>query len=314
MTLILSEADVGGLLDMKEVVTSVEYAFTQEALGEAKNTMRTRTKTPGSVLNVMHAAVPSLNRVGVKAYVSTPSGTKFAVLLFDTERPGLLAVIGADLLGRYRTGAASAVATKHLYHRSSATLAVFGSGKQALTQVLALAEVTKLEHVSVWSPDPAHRSAFAGNLSKNGFEASASASASSAMEGATVACTITSSKEPFLTAAMATEVSHLNLCGGNHPAHAEASPEAIGSFDTIVLDDFLQGREEYGDLIRAERAGEFSWDSAIELKDVVAGKRTALGRTIFKSGGAAIEDVAVASMLYDKAMKSENQYPDVYVV
>jgi ornithine cyclodeaminase/alanine dehydrogenase-like protein (mu-crystallin family) len=59
---------------------------------------------------------------------------------------------------------------------------------------------------------------------------------------------------------------------------------------------------EYGDLIMAESAGQFAWKGARELGLVVAGKGTPKGKTLFKSGGVAIEDVAVASHIYDKAM------------
>jgi len=311
LTLILSERDVESLLDMKEVVRSVEEAFRREALGEATNFMRTRSRGNSSVLNVMHASAPYLGRGGLKAYMSSKAGTKFVVVLFDLTESTPLAVMAADYLGRFRTGAASGVATKHLYRKPSATLALFGSGKQALTQVLAVSAVTSVEEVRVWSPNVGHREDFKRRLVGLGFRASALETPSQALDGSQVACAITSSTEPFLDNRLLSGVEHLNLCGGNNPEHAEIAPEALGAFGTVVVDDLPQAKVEYGDLIQAAEAGRFSWDSAVELKDVVGGNTSPSGRTLFKSGGVALEDVAVASMLFDKASKSGKRYPEV---
>jgi ornithine cyclodeaminase/alanine dehydrogenase-like protein (mu-crystallin family) len=88
----------------------------------------------------------------------------------------------------------------------------------------------------------------------------------------------------------------------------------VGAFDTVVVDDLAQAKTEYGDLIQAANDGFFSWESAVELGAVVAGRRKPKGRTLFKSGGAALEDVAVASMIYDRAMQSGRSYPGVELV
>ncbi|MBI3840379.1 MAG: ornithine cyclodeaminase family protein [Thaumarchaeota archaeon] len=303
MTLLLSESQVEGLLDMKEVVGAVEEAFRREAAGEAVNSPRTRSRGPGAALNVMHASLPYLGRGGVKCYMSSAKATKFMFLLFDMNDSKPLAVMGADLLGRYRTGAASGVATKFLYGRRSGTLAVCGSGRQALTQVLAVAAVIDIGEVRVWSPDHARRQSFAEKLKSMGFSSSAFETATLALGGADVACTITSAAKPFVTAEAVSRLSHLNVCGGNNPEHSEISAEAVGSFSTVAVDDLPQAMIEYGDLIQAAAAGTFSWGSAVELKDVVAGRRKPGRKTLYKSGGAALEDVATASLLYDKALK-----------
>lgn len=299
---------------MREVVASVEEAFRMEGTSQATNSMRTRSEGPASDLSVMHATLPYLGRGGLKAYVSSSAGKSFVVVLFDTANPAPLAVMGADILGRFRTGAASGVATKHLFGKPSGTLAVLGSGKQALTQVLAVNTVISVEQVRVWSPQKGHRDRFAQLLAENGFRASAYETPEAALKGAQVACAITSSKEPFLTDAALEPLSHLNICGGNVPEHAEVTSSAVGAFDTVVVDDLSQAKVEYGDLIQAVQAGNFQWESAVELASVVAGRDRPKGRTLFKSGGVALEDVAVASMLYDKAVKSGRSYTSVELV
>lgn len=294
---------------MKEVVSTVEEAFRREGIGEASNSMRTRSRGESSILNVMHANLSYLGRSGLKAYVSSKSGTRFVVMLFDASTSTPLAVMGADMLGRFRTGAASGVATKYLYGKRSGTLALFGSGKQAFTQALAVDAVMALEEVRVWSPNVVHRGSFVRTLQRRGLKAKESDSPSEALNGAQVVSTITSSREPFLTGEMLEGISHANVCGGNIPGHAEITTDAVGRFRTVVVDDLPQAKIEYGDLIRAAQAGEFSWGSAVELSSIISGGLNAKGPTLFKSGGAALEDVAVASILYDRA-KSEGGYPD----
>jgi ornithine cyclodeaminase/alanine dehydrogenase-like protein (mu-crystallin family) len=314
LTLILSERDIQALLDMGEVVAVVEEAFRRQGMGEAANSMRTRSLGKGSVLSVMHANLSYLGRGGLKAYMASREGTKFAVVLYDSGTSVPLAIMGADFIGRYRTGAASGVATKHLFGRKSGTLAVMGSGKQALTQVLAAGSVMSLDEVRVWSPNRSHREDFARALKGAGFRAVASDTPALALEGADVLSAITSSKEPFISEGMLGSVSHANLCGGNVPSHAEMTAGAVGVFDAVVVDDLPQARVEYGDLIQAAQAGTFQWDSALELCSVVAGKSKSSGRTLFKSGGAALEDVAVASLLYEKALSSGKSYPKLDLV
>lgn len=125
-----------------------------------------------------------------------------------------------------------------------------------------------------------------------------------ALRGADVASTITSSREPFLDAAAVQGLSHLNICGSNLPEHSEVTAAAVSKFGTVAVDDLSQAKIEYGDLIQAVEAGTCSWNTAVELKDVVAGRMHAESPTLFKSGGLALEDVAVGSMIYDKALKS----------
>jgi alanine dehydrogenase len=228
LTLVLSESQTENLLVMEEVVAAVEESFRREAEGQAVNSARTRSTTSSGVLNVMHAALPYLGRAGLKCYLSSPRGTRFVFILFDLDDSSPLLVMGADMLGRFRTGAASGVATKFLYRGSSATLAVFGSGKQAMTQVRAIAAILSLTEVKVWSPDGARRTAFARKLSVAGFNASASETPASAADGAEVGTTITAAKVPFLDAKIVAGLRHLNVCGGNNPDQSELSGRTQG--------------------------------------------------------------------------------------
>jgi alanine dehydrogenase len=303
MTLVLDEGDVARLLSMREAVAAVEECFRQRSLGMAFNTQRTRTISPGGVLNVMHASLPYLGRAGAKCYMSTRRGTTFAFLLFGLESGELLSVMGADMLGRFRTGAASAVATKYLFGRGELELGIAGSGRQALTQVLAIGEVAKVRRVRAWGRSSERLSSFVGSLSREGFDAVQCETLRDAFLLSDVAVTITSSSTPFVSGDDLSGVSHMNACGSNWANRSELTPDAVSLFRTVVADDIVQAKSEAGDLVMAASSGKLSWDSVFELCDVVSGRVTPQGKTLFKSTGVAIEDVAVASVVYDRAVR-----------
>jgi len=304
MTLLLSESDVLEMLSMTDTVQAIERSFIEAGRSGAINSPRTRTIAPGSVLNVMHASLPYLGRSGTKVYASTKEGTNFVFLLFDTSSGNLLSMMGADTLGRYRTGAASAVATKYLSPLGSFRLAIAGSGRQALTQVLAMREVAELEEVSVWSPSADHREVFARRLSReHGIDASAHPTVEEAFRGAQVGTTITNSESPFVGRRAIRTLTHLNACGANWPDKSEVSPEALADFSTICVDDLSQSMAEAGDLILAVKKGKVSWEGVVELKDVIASRVRTEPKSYFKSNGVAIEDVALGSLVFDRALK-----------
>src|SRR6266545_2299183 len=148
MPLFLSEADVAELLSPGEAVEAIEACFRRLAAGGVENRPRYRLGLTGGALAVMAAADPELGYAGAKVYAGFRAGARFAVLLFRADAPELVAVLEADTLGRLRTGAASAVAARHLAREGAASLGVIGCGSQAETQVACIREtVPALERV-----------------------------------------------------------------------------------------------------------------------------------------------------------------------
>src|ERR671933_874189 len=145
MTLYLSDRDVTSLLSMADAIKCVDQAFRLLSDGSAVNAVRRRTACEGVVVNVMWALAPSAGVLGVKEYPvvrrDVSQGAVLVLLLHDFGTGELLAVIQADRLGQLRTGAASAVATRALARQDAQVLALYGTGFQAETQVLAVGEV-----------------------------------------------------------------------------------------------------------------------------------------------------------------------------
>jgi ornithine cyclodeaminase/alanine dehydrogenase-like protein (mu-crystallin family) len=126
VTLLLTEDQVEGLLDMPATLDAVEAVLRQQAEGRATNRARRRVALPKSGLNVMFAGAPDLDALGLKAYTVARGGARFYTMLFDPETGELLSVLQSDRMGQMRTGAASGVATKHLAREDAKTLASTG--------------------------------------------------------------------------------------------------------------------------------------------------------------------------------------------
>jgi len=304
--LFISEVDVDELVSFKDAIAVVEDGFRLLGSGGgAVNLPRRRVIVPGAVLHVLQGAVLGGYRVaGLKAYLSTRRGTRFVVLLFDVDGGDLLAVIEADRLGQLRTGAASAVATKYMARRDSSVLGIVGSGTQARAQFEALVEVVSPRLVKVFSRSREHGEAFAAFIRSRGFDAVLAESYEDVCRGVDILVTATNSKDPFIRGSYLGDGVHINAIGSNWAGRAELMSDAVLRADVIAVDDLAQAREEAGDLIMA---GDVVWGRVVPLADIVVGK--VRGRpsdssiTLFKSLGIAVEDLVLARLIYDRAVR-----------
>src|SRR5262249_30593298 len=147
---------------MELALEAVEQGLRKMALDEAHVIPRQRAVTDHAMLHVMAATAKSLGVMGSKVYSTSRKGAaQFLVSLFDGKTGALLSLMQADHLGRVRRGAASGIATKYMARGDAAEVGVFGSGKQARTQIEAICKVRKVRLVSVYSPNEDRRKAFA---------------------------------------------------------------------------------------------------------------------------------------------------------
>ena len=155
--LYLTEAEVARVLTMDLALETTAAAFRKLALDEAVNNTRQRCQTDHVMLHVLPAAAKTLGAIGFKAYTTSKHGAHFHVMLFDPKQGGISAIVEADLLGQFRTGAASGVATKKLARADASTVGVFGTGKQARTQLLAVCKVRPIKTAYVYGRDAERR-------------------------------------------------------------------------------------------------------------------------------------------------------------
>ncbi len=305
--LYLTEAEVGQLLTMDLALDAVAAAFRKLGCDEAENVPRRRCQTDRLVLHVLPAAAKTLGAVGFKAYTTPRDGpARFHVTLFDPQTGAMSALLEADLLGQFRTGAASGVATKKLARPDAATAGCIGTGKQARTQVLAVCKVRALKQVKVYGRDPARRAAFAAELAaETGVEVLPVESAEEATRGLDVVITATTAREPVLKGEWLADGCHVNLVGSNFLARAEADVEVFRRAALVTADSKEQARLEAGDLVEPVKQNVLSWADVTDFGPLLVGKypgrQSPADVTVFKSLGLGIEDVAVAARVVDLA-------------
>jgi len=311
MFLYLTEEDVTRFLDVRECIDALEASFRDWGEGRASNRPRSRASLPGGLLHVLPAASDRLGRMAVKAYATTRGGARFVVLLFDAATSDLLAMFEADRLGQIRTGAASGLATRLLSRPDSRVLGLIGSGWQARSQVQAIACVRSLEAVHVYGRDRERLDRFCREMTETcGLPVTPAGSAAEAVGAADIVVTATSSATPVLLGDWLAPGCHVNATGSNRPGRRELDRHAVQRADRIVIDSIEQARLEAGDLLpeadAASDAGDDPLERAVELAMVVAGRVP--GRTddrqitLFKSLGLGLEDLAAASLVYDRAV------------
>lgn len=309
MVRILREADVRRVLTMSEALAAVEDAFRRRAERQAPNLPRRRVEVPGGALNIMAAGLPELGVMGAKCYSAfATAGGRHMFLLYSAVDGALLAIIEADWLGRIRTGATSGVATRYLARPAAETLAVVGTGGQALPQVEAICAVRPIRQVRVFGRDPERRKAFAASVeSALGVAAIPADSARSAVDGAEIVTTVTTSTNPVVEGRWLAPGTHVNAAGSNWAHKRELDDDAVARAAMVVADAPDAARLEAGELIHAAGLGLLSWDAVRPLAEVVAAgapPRDDQGITLFKSVGLALEDVAVAAVVYRRAVET----------
>ncbi|HWG45968.1 MAG TPA: ornithine cyclodeaminase family protein [Gemmataceae bacterium] len=306
--LLLNEDDVRRLLTMDLALEGVEQGLRKLALDEAQNTPRARVQTDHAMLHIMSAAAKSLGVMGAKLYsTSRKHGARFVLPLFDGKTGALLCLMQADYLGQMRTGAASGVATKYMARPDATEVGVFGSGKQARTQVQAICRVRRIRQVQVYSPNEERRRQFAAEMSeKCQIDVIPVPRPEMAAEKKDIIITATTSREPVLNGHWIAEGAHINAVGSNFLGKAELDAAAVRRCAVVVVDSKDQARLEAGDFQQALDDGSLHWADVRELGQVIVGRYPARKHppdvTLFKSLGIAIEDVAVAARVYARAV------------
>lgn len=304
--LYLTEADVGQVLAMDLALDAVSTAFRKLALEEAMNIPRQRCQTDQVMLHVLPAAAKTLGTIGFKAYTTSKHGAQFHITLFDPKLGGMTALLEADLIGQFRTGAASGIATKKLARPEAATVGCIGTGKQARTQILAVCKVRVVKKVYVYGRDAARRTAFAAQLTREtGVEVIPVEKAEEAAKGLDILITATNSRDPVLFGEWVSPGQHINLIGSNFVGKAEADIVVFRKATVVTVDSKEQAKAEAGDFVAALNAGMLQWSDILELAPLMVGRYP--GRempedvTIFKSLGLGIEDVALAVKVVELA-------------
>ena len=229
------------------------------------------------------------------------------VVLFDGSNGALLALMDAGYLTAMRTGASGGVAARYLARENARTLTIFGSGVQAPYQVEAALCERNIERVFVVSRTPANADALAVKLKETfGVSAQATVDVKMAVETADILVTATSAYEPLFEAALLRPGVHISGIGSHLPYASEVDAGTVQRAK-VVVDQMSACLAEAGDLIRPIENGAYDASQIhAEIGAIIAGAKP--GReaddeiTFFKSVGLAAQDVAVARVVYAKAL------------
>ena len=299
----VKEEEVRRLAPIPRVIDALEQAFRDQSTGKAFSNPRNRLRMPGSTLHIMAAAIPGY--FGYKAYTSAAGGARFLFFLFKAETTEPLATMEADALGQIRTGAATGLATRLMANSSVEEAVLFGAGWQAETQLQAMDAVRDLRRVYIVNRKPERREEFIRKMQPTvRAELKGSDSAEAAVRSSQIVTTMTSSREPVLKGAWLESGTHVNAAGGNLLLRRELDDDAVLRANRVFVDSLDQARIEAGEFVSAIETGRRHWEDFVELRDVVAGfkpgRTAATDITLFKSLGIALEDVAIAKLVYEQ--------------
>ncbi|MCI0433135.1 MAG: ornithine cyclodeaminase family protein [Gemmatimonadetes bacterium] len=316
--LTISGAEVRALLPMARCIEVMRDALTALAHGEAVVPLRHLMWLPdrSGLLGMMPAHHGPAGVMGIKIVSVMPGnhGTRYdahqgGVLLFETRHGQPLALVDASEITAIRTAAVSGLATRVLAREDASVLAILGSGVQARTHLEAMLAVRRFERVRVWSRTRARADAFAAHGREQGeFAIEPVADARTAVAGADVICTTTSSKEPVLRGAWLEPGMHINAVGSSVRTARELDAAVIAR-SRLFVDRRESTLNEAGDFLLAREEGAVT-DAHIvgELGEVLTGsidgRRAADEITLFESLGLGIEDVAAAHEVYLRARES----------
>ena len=318
-TLIVSHDDVERLLPMPACIDLMAETLAATARGGARLPLRQLIALAGGrdLFGVMPAVLTGRdgsNAIGAKIITVFPGNAETpydshigVVLYFDDIHGRLLAIIDASAVTAIRTAAVSGLATRLLAVAQASDLAILGSGVQAMTHLEAMLAVRPITRVRIWSRGAARCIAFARWAEPRfGVTVEVCDSAESAVRGAQVVCTVTASREPVLRGAWLSPGAHVNAAGAAIPTARELDTQAVVQ-SRLYVDRIESALHEAGDFLIPRGEGAIDESHIVgELGALVAG--TVRGRehdddrTLFKSLGLAVEDVAAARFIHQRAL------------
>lgn len=314
-TLILTRADVTAMLPLPDCIRAVESAF--RALGDG-------LIDPPATLSV-HAGEGSFHvKAGVlpyhgRRYFAAKANGNFPhnpaqrglptiqglLMLSDADDGSVLAVMDSSGLTALRTAAATAVAARYLARPDTHVAAIIGCGVQGRVQLRALAEVLPLHEAHVYDVDAERARVFAHELSATlRFPVIAEPQAARALAAADVCVTCTPATDFILVEEMVQPGMFIAGVGADNEQKRELHPALLAR--AKIVTDLREQCARIGDLHHAILAGRVTPDSVhADLADIVAGKQAGRERSdeiiVFDSTGLAIQDVAAAAAVYERA-------------
>jgi alanine dehydrogenase len=248
---------------------------------------------PGGSLGIKVATIFPDNALrGLPAVAAT-----YLLLDAGTGQPRAL-LEGAELTLR-RTGAASALASRHLSRADASRLAMVGTGRLAPHLIESHAAVRPIREVRVWGRHSERARSLAANLDRPGLSVEAAPDLEAAVRWADIVSCATLSQKPLVLGTWLKPGQHLDLVGAFTPQMAECDDEAVARAE-LYVDTRIGAFAESGEIIQALERGVIDRGAVrAELSELGSGRfarSAADGVTLFKSVGTALEDLVAAEL------------------
>lgn len=304
----LTEQDVVDVVNLRDAMDALVNGLRWDGEGAAQNLQKALgTWGDGSSMHALGSYFSEAGYAGFKTWVNTKRGAAAIFSLFDANDGTLLAVIEAGALGQMRTSGISGVATRYLAKPDAESMALIGTGRQAMMQVAAVAAARPLKTLRVFSRTTESRAAFAAEARKIfDFEVVDSPSLEAVTDGADIVTIVTRAEEPFFHGSLLAKGSHLNAVGAILRQRAEFFPDVFDRASMLVCDYLPNLKVASREFIEHCEKGPGSWDSVVSLSAVVAGNQSRplnADVTLFKAMGMGISDLSVAVLAYQRAVE-----------
>ncbi len=313
-TRILTQQQVTELLPMADCVDLMDQTLRTLARGGAILPLRTMLRLPEGrgIFGSMPSYLNPPDGIGLKAITVFPGneGTRFdshqgVVLLFEAKHGSLSAILDASSVTAIRTAAVSGVATRALAAPDAGDVAIIGSGVQAHTHLDAMVVARRIRRVRIFSRQPANAAKFAlAARARHAMPIDVAASAEAAVRGADIICTVTSARTPVVERAWVAAGAHINAVGSSVATNREIDSDTVAAA-RVYADRRESIMAEGGDFLIPMGEGRFGDQHLVgEIGELLEGRipgRAGQEITLFKSLGIAIEDLAAAHFVNERA-------------
>jgi ornithine cyclodeaminase/alanine dehydrogenase-like protein (mu-crystallin family) len=302
MTLLLTRRDVADLLTIDDCISAVENAFRLLGRGEVARPAIAGLLSNGGAFHIKAAIAGDRFAAKMNSnFFEAKPRIKGVIVVCDANDGGVLAVMDSIEITILRTGAATAVAAKYLAKEKVRTALIIGCGLQGHVQARALRRVRDIEKIFAYDSNGAAAADFAEAIG---------AEAVPAPVWADIVVTCTPSRKAFLENVQ--PGTFVAAVGSDSEEKSEIAPSLMAS--SKVVTDVTDQCRTIGDLHHAIDAGAMRVEDVYaELSEIVAGKKP--GREtddeiiIFDSTGMALQDVAAAAIVYERAIAAGRGTP-----
>jgi ornithine cyclodeaminase/alanine dehydrogenase-like protein (mu-crystallin family) len=303
--LFLSKTEAAKLVSMEEAIAAVEKAFLKHATGKTIYPAKSQFTLPGQDSRWWGFMPVYVEGMGVacKAVCDYPENKKHGrptiistTMFCDAESGEVKAIIDSTQLTALRTGALCALAAKHMAREDASVAGIIGCGVQARSQLEGLTKVRKLKKVKIYDVNAAAMDAFISDMAKLGVPIEKSTADGVLDADIVVAATV--SKKPVVFYEKLKKGAHVTSVGAHTPDAGELDAALVKKAKVVI---------DSKDCLKSGDLKDYK-GSLTEIREVIAGKKvrqSAADITVFKSVGTAIQDVAIASLVYEKALKTK---------